>query len=584
MRFCRIKRLSMSKSAPLTNLLLAASLAVSASAPTLAAAPVKPAADAQAHRSLALSPLAPAVLSPHTVAKSPAVTKAQLHRTALKMYPRTHFERGLYFKGKGDTNTALVEFLKSTQENPKMVRAFYEQALIFRERGYMKLAESALEQALAIKRDYQDARILLATIRIQQGNLGGAMQELGRSLGLEVASKPVADATTHDAPAQKSESSQPTVLQSVHKALPEDEARPAFNLRPYPSMERALKEKPATETSPVENSHTESDRSSQPAADANDDVLFGFHFKRLPRLWHAKPAVKEKAPTEEAQALPEPAAPPLHVEKKEKEKEKEKEKPAQPRKHQSKGWLTRFFGANEEKDSAQEEVADDTQSEVQIRQPAKVAIDDADKKAPLKKEEEQQPQEVTEQHALPPLKFQPASAKDIPPSLANKLAFQTPPLPSTQKTLLSAIPQAKQNKEEEETPLSPDDDWSKRLKFLNEHGTATLKDGEAFMFFEDTGEATLFLADGQTIRRIIAQPRDAQEVARQRRPDLFVPEDLMYNLSLLAKLMPKEPEPTPNTVSPQQPDLPAENNFNIDNIMGKSQGFWGWLKKALTLQ
>lgn len=573
----------MSKSAPLTNLLLAASLAVSASAPTLAAAPVKPAYDAQAHRSLALSPLAPVASPPHPVAKSPLVTKAQLRRTALKMYPRTHFERGLYFKGKGDTNTALVEFLKSTQENPKMVRAFYEQALIFRERGYMKLAESALEQALAIKRDYQDARILLATIRIQQGNLGGAMQELGRSLGLEVASKPVADATAHDAPPQKNESSQPTVLQSVHKALPEDPAKPAFNLRPYPSMERALNEKPATETSPVESSHSasenESDKSSQPAADADDDVLFGIHFKRLPRLWHAKPAVKEKAQAEEPQASPEPAAP-LNAEK----KEKEKEKPAQPRKHQSKGWLTRFFGANEEKNSAQEEVCDEVQSEVQIRQPAKVAIDDADKKAPVKKEEEQQPQEVTEQHALPPLKFQPAAAKDIPPSLANKLAFQTPPLPSTQKTLLSAIPQAKQNKEEEETPLSPDDDWSKRLKFLNEHGTATLKDGEAFMFSEDTGEATLFLADGQTIRRIIAQPRDAQEVARQRRPDLFVPEDLMYNLSLLAKLMPKEPELTPNTVSPQQPDLPAENNFNIDNIMGKSQGFWGWLKKALTLQ
>jgi len=102
------------------------------------------------------------------------------------IYPRTHFEKAYYFKQKHDLNNALIEFLKSTQENPLLVRGFYEQALIFRERGYLKLAASSLEQALAVKPDYQDARILLATISIQQGNVGGAVQELTRSLGLEV--------------------------------------------------------------------------------------------------------------------------------------------------------------------------------------------------------------------------------------------------------------------------------------------------------------------------------------------------------------------------------------------------------------
>src|SRR5262249_27823181 len=43
-----------------------------------------------------------------------------------------------------------------------------------------------------------------------------------------------------------------------------------------------------------------------------------------------------------------------------------------------------------------------------------------------------------------------------------------------------------------ETPLDPEDSWTERLRFLVEHGTASLRDGEAFMFSEETGEATLF--------------------------------------------------------------------------------------------
>lgn len=102
------------------------------------------------------------------------------------MYPRTHLEKGLYYKQVQRENEALVEFLKATQDNPQLVRGFYEQALIFRERGYLKLAESALEQALAAQPDYNEARVLLATVRIQQGNVGGAVQELSRTLGLKI--------------------------------------------------------------------------------------------------------------------------------------------------------------------------------------------------------------------------------------------------------------------------------------------------------------------------------------------------------------------------------------------------------------
>ncbi|HEY9788710.1 MAG TPA: hypothetical protein V6D17_25200, partial [Candidatus Obscuribacterales bacterium] len=92
------------------------------------------------------------------------------------------------FKKSGDWNRALVEFLKASQQNPRLARAFYEQALIFREQGYSKLAESALGQALAVsdsikadkrqsaryrsisEKDLAQIRLLLATVRLEQGN------------------------------------------------------------------------------------------------------------------------------------------------------------------------------------------------------------------------------------------------------------------------------------------------------------------------------------------------------------------------------------------------------------------------------
>jgi tetratricopeptide (TPR) repeat protein len=95
-----------------------------------------------------------------------------------------HYEQGLAFKKSGDNNRALIEFLQAIKENPRCTKAFYEQALLFRQKGYPKLAESSLCQALAIDPAFRDARILLAAVRLEAGNTGGAVQELTRSLGL----------------------------------------------------------------------------------------------------------------------------------------------------------------------------------------------------------------------------------------------------------------------------------------------------------------------------------------------------------------------------------------------------------------
>lgn len=99
------------------------------------------------------------------------------------------YQAGLAFKAKGDGNRALIEFLQASKENPRFTAAYYEQALLFREKGHTKLAESALLQALAVEPGYQQARLLLAAIRLESGNVGGATQELSKSLGLDIKSK-----------------------------------------------------------------------------------------------------------------------------------------------------------------------------------------------------------------------------------------------------------------------------------------------------------------------------------------------------------------------------------------------------------
>ncbi len=94
-----------------------------------------------------------------------------------------HFRRGVSLRKRGLRDAALIEFLKAVEEDPRQVRAFYEQALIFKEKGYPKLAQSALEQALSIEPSCSDARMLLATIFFESGNLSNAANELGRFFG-----------------------------------------------------------------------------------------------------------------------------------------------------------------------------------------------------------------------------------------------------------------------------------------------------------------------------------------------------------------------------------------------------------------
>lgn len=109
---------------------------------------------------------------------------------AKRSYPHTHLEKGLFFKQQGRSDEALLEFILAVQENPAQVRAFYEQAEIFKQRGKTELAKSALEQALAVNPGYNEARSSLVQLHVQSGNFLGAASEVGRILGLGGPAKP----------------------------------------------------------------------------------------------------------------------------------------------------------------------------------------------------------------------------------------------------------------------------------------------------------------------------------------------------------------------------------------------------------
>ena len=160
-------------------------IAVSALISIMVAMP--PAVAAPHKRSVAMVPgTIPHMMPARNVATamSPAQRQLTIQKMVRSSYPSGHFQRGMAMRQRGDYNGALIEFLKAAQENPLQVRAFYEQAVIFKQKGYLKLAQSALQQALVVKPDYRDARVLLASTYLDSGDLSHAASELVASLGL----------------------------------------------------------------------------------------------------------------------------------------------------------------------------------------------------------------------------------------------------------------------------------------------------------------------------------------------------------------------------------------------------------------
>ncbi|MBX9686119.1 MAG: hypothetical protein K2X27_05425 [Candidatus Obscuribacterales bacterium] len=152
-------------------------------------------ADAQESRNVKrkIAGLAPAAaLPPSTVRPQlkPGKISAEAKGKLLKSsYPSTALQRGYFYKKQGKRNQALIEFIQAAQENPRDVRAFYEQAQLFKEIGKPKYAKSALEQALAVAPGNSQARGLLVQLHFESGNLIGAAAEVGKLLNLNAGQK-----------------------------------------------------------------------------------------------------------------------------------------------------------------------------------------------------------------------------------------------------------------------------------------------------------------------------------------------------------------------------------------------------------
>lgn len=551
-------------------------------------------------------------------------------------------EKGLYLKQKSDLNGALIEFLNATQENPRLVKGFYEQALIFRERGYRKLAESALEQALALKPDYTEARILLATVRLEQGNLGGAVQELSKSLGLASESKETTEtsSTTQTVSPSKNEvaadtgllsAALPAILQSVHGIL-----QPALAAVSPPPKLQSERTSTTNSTSTANSSESEA-RPEQEQKPAQEQYTKDWQKKGKTRDRAKKVKTEKEKPAKEtaedilaalnASANAESASIEANKESNSAADSNESGKKGKKKKHK-RNFLAHLKRGDEMEQSGDEimrvskdrtvsktgdsfklpwELDRNTDSQTKQDETLSHQTSGAEEKtadATLHSEsKDEQAQLATAATSDPPPSiFGAGFSSNSSSNSAPNSTFSARPNMSQAKFLggvfnSSAPSSAEQNlaftqesqpAEETAKPAKlvklDSDEWAKKLKYYVDHGTNSLKDGEAFMFAEDTGEASLFLADGTTIRRIVQQPKDAQDVMRQRRPDIAAnADDMLFGLSLLGKLIPKFDTSTPTTstpvVIPQQSEPPG--TFRGDNLMSNSQTFWGWLKTVL---
>lgn len=551
-----------------------------------------PASGGENNRSLTLAPY-PSASIPRPVPAPAQPTRKDIQKAARSTYPQSHYQRGMYLRDKGESERALIEFLKASQENPKLVQAFYEQALIFRERGYLKLAESALEQALAVKADFKQASILLATVRLEQGNLGGAVSELSKSLGLKAPAQAAADPAVLPEPkGADSEGPAPSVMQTPHYMLaeppppaepePADRAQvqPFAAARPAAPAQTAVQPAASPEVPSAIRQVSPMDTGEPPGTVRKMTVTGPIELKSL---LDPEPGLKVPNPFKFWRADPWSRGP-------------EKIKPrslAGGKKARKLSFLDRLFslgpdGANQRAARADRPArrlpataaSDEAPLPMVIRQPSPVLSTPAPTAQPATAEaqpppvpERQFPPLITEARPLEVDHLSQRAASAAEPAAAPILLTQ--PLatagdwsrdaPAKTETLPARPAPATSRR-----TAPPEDDWTRKLRYLSEHGTATLKPGEAFMFSEETGEAVLFRPGEDAIRRQVAAPRDKSEVVHERRPDMTRPsKDMQYNLALRAKLVAQPPA---------KPAPPAAPPISLNQLNAKKEGPLEWLR------
>ncbi|MBA3992098.1 MAG: hypothetical protein C0469_01130 [Cyanobacteria bacterium DS2.3.42] len=587
-----------------------------------------------------LQPFGTPLIPPLAVAKPKTLVPAGKKRASAlsgkrKIAAPDHFRNGLALKAKGNSNRALIEFLKATQKNPRQINAFYEQALIFRQQGYLKLADSSLEQALRIAQstskspkrklfnvnDINRIRLLLATVRLEQGNVGSAAEELGRSLGIALTVTPAnSDSTAeHSTKSPHAETNSPTtILQSLHPKIEEPSEQVAS--KQIPAAEQVLaqtseKKDSAKETAAVDAPEKEnaadatvSDLIKEGLAGLKDHLFNPLSILGVARIAPDGEKTGKNKKKEKRAKRVHWRAPKEKVEttKTAKADKAEKKEPAEKRKRRS--WLEKRLALSTDTDVKPVDMSVPKESEEseKIESVKNEALKDEHTKVePLKQEiatatSTEEASDVTSIKKSAALTFtkeettialadtkntnsnepngvpvEPGSfSLTVPPALSKRISLVA--------ALLSAFGQDKASIVEKK-PAKPVDPIDEKLKYLAEHGTSSLREGEAFMFSEESGEATLFMSNGEVIRRTIAVARGHEEVAQLRRPDILIPEELIYNLALMAKILPKQEEPKDTVLETSEAAPKLKVPAILLNPDSKPHSFSDWLRDVLNL-
>jgi tetratricopeptide (TPR) repeat protein len=571
----------------------------------------------------------------HELERAPAPVNPIIAKSRAKM-ARANFDKGMLYRQSGDSSRALIEFLKATREDPKLIDAYYEQALIFREKGFHKLAVSRLEQALAIKPKYQKARLLLATLKLEQGKVSDAVEQLGESLGLPKASTAL---KPDEEPGEENKvlGIPPMILQSLHTGLPlpavpeekskvvaevPNEEQQSLHEEAKPASRPARKKRPANRRKIRELIARKYKTKDSKSAQQKNWIAKLFSW---PETFKADATDNRVTyADEEADDLAPRAASNLKKEFRE-AIEEEDEPEARPEKKMLIAYngdpgdtLDLLYGKPGKKrsdtDTGNAEKARSNWSKPEL--PTTVSDDEPRKSTQQSQERNESRRSETsrgeiqsandesrqnESRAVKSSGKIPAQSSDEgkPYYLNARKADQLP-----EKKLIAAKPAGKPMPRIKPNPTIVEDEWTKLLRYLAENGTSSLKPGEAFMFSEDIGEAVLFLADGKRIRRVIAAPQDSQEVIKMRRPDVLLPKELFFNTSLLGKVVKDPPAPPPVTLPPAVRGIDAEMEhevemqtkkqsspsssptppqFKIEQIMENPTGFWNWSKRLLNL-
>lgn len=338
-----------------------------------------------------------------------------------------HYRMGLRLKKKKQWEDALTQFLEATNKNPNHFKSFFEQALIYRHKQIHDMAVTCLQQALTIKPKYKDARVLLATLQLEKGNVGGAFEQLKESLGM------LPDEKGQDDLGKESD----TILQTIHTFIETSQVVASVMA---PAIAPVIK--PALVFTP--------------AAKSNSENSGNF--------------VSNEVYTEP-------------IEQKLLAKEKISPPKALPTLLAQQAILVPANSGAESNVSLAENNISLAESKISLADSKEVS------KSAVKRNK-------TSIRKISPTKFK------------NEVVAKT-----------------------------DEDEWTRKLRFLAKNGTGTLKAGEAFFFTEDTGEAILILADGKRVVRTVDAPKDKEAVVQMRRPDILVPDDLLYNLSLLGKVV-----------------------------------------------